>query len=131
MDLDHTMDEMRGERKKIISLNNVWFSGGEKFHFLMFDDFSKKNTAGSKQLKKQHMKNDKWFYFKMIAGLVLLPITLIIFVVDRIILVGLVWMPMEPIQKWFDNTQKMVQTLIRIGAITFIYLIYELITWII
>jgi hypothetical protein len=77
------------------------------------------------------MKNDKWFYLKMIAGLVLLPITLIIFVVDRIILVGLVWMPMEPIQKWFDNTQKMVQTLIRIGAITFIYLIYELITWII
>jgi hypothetical protein len=38
------MDEMRGKRKKIISLNNVWFSGGEKFHFLMFDDFSKKKT---------------------------------------------------------------------------------------
>ena len=67
----------------------------------------------------------------MIIGLVLLPITLIVFVVDRIILVGLIWMPMEPIQKWFDNTQKMIQTLIRIGAITFIYLIYKLIEWII
>ncbi len=67
----------------------------------------------------------------MIIGLVLLPITLIVFVVDRIILVGLVWMPMEPMQKWFDNTQKMVQTLIRIGAITFIYLIYKFIEWII
>ncbi len=52
MDLDHTMDEMRGKRKKTISLNNVWIAGGEKFHFLMFDDFQKTNTAGSKQLKK-------------------------------------------------------------------------------
>jgi hypothetical protein len=46
------MDEMRGKRKKTISLNNVWIAGGEKFHFLMFDDFQKTNTAGSKQLKK-------------------------------------------------------------------------------
>jgi len=77
------------------------------------------------------MKNEKWFYLKMIAGLILLPITLMLFFVDRIILVGLVWMPMEPIQKWFDNTQKMIQTLIRIGAVTFIWMIYKFFEWII
>ena len=67
----------------------------------------------------------------MIVGLILLPITLIIFLIDRIILIPLVWMPMEPIQKWFDNVQKMVQTLIRIGSVTFIWLIYKFFEWII
>ena len=52
MDLDHTMDEMRGERKKTISLNNVWFSGGEKFHFLMFDNFSKIKHRRFQTIKK-------------------------------------------------------------------------------
>jgi hypothetical protein len=67
----------------------------------------------------------------MIAGLILLPITLIIFFVDRTILLFLVWMPSEPIQKWFDNTQKMMNTMIRIGAVTFIWLIYKFFEWII
>jgi phosphotransferase system glucose/maltose/N-acetylglucosamine-specific IIC component len=77
------------------------------------------------------MKQTKYFYLKLIAGLVLLPITLIIFFIDRAILMFLVWMPSEPIQKWFDNTQKMIQTMIRIGAVTFIYLIYKFFEWII
>jgi len=34
MDLVHMMVEMRGKRKKNISLKHVWISGGEKFHFL-------------------------------------------------------------------------------------------------
>lgn len=46
----HMMVEMRGKRKKTISLKIVWISGGDYFHFLMFDILSKINiTAGSKQ----------------------------------------------------------------------------------
>jgi hypothetical protein len=40
----HMMDEMRGKRKKTISLNNVWISGDAKFHFFVFDD-SKTNAS--------------------------------------------------------------------------------------
>lgn len=47
----HTMDEMRGKRKKTISLNNVWISGGAKIPFFVFDDSKIERTAGSKQLK--------------------------------------------------------------------------------
>jgi hypothetical protein len=52
MDLDHMMVEMRGKRKKTISLNNVWISGGEKFHFLCLTCIQKINTAGFQTIKK-------------------------------------------------------------------------------
>ena len=82
-------------------------------------------------IKKLNMKNEKMYYLKMIAGLILLPISLMIYLVDRIILVCLVWMPMEPIQKWFDNTQKMIQTMVRIVAVSIIYSIYKFIEWLV
>lgn len=53
MVLDHMMVKMRGKQKKTISLNNVWISGGEKFHFLMFDMHFKKQHRRFQTIKKQ------------------------------------------------------------------------------
>lgn len=66
-----------------------------------------------------------------IAGIILTPITIILFFIDRQIMVFLPHLTSHSIRSWFDDIPKMVQTLFRVGAIAIIYGIYILIKWMI
>ncbi len=54
---------------------------------------------------------------KVIAGLLLMPIFLALFVWDRIITIPLVWIPTSSLMDWFRDNDKMVNSVIRGGIV--------------
>jgi hypothetical protein len=54
---------------------------------------------------------------KVIAGVLLMPIFLALFVWDRIITIPLVWIPTSSLMDWFRDNEKMVNSVIRGGIV--------------
>lgn len=77
------------------------------------------------------MKQTQTKILRIIAGVILTPITIILYFVDRQIMVFLPHIESFTMRKWFNDTPKMVQSLIRVAAIATIYAIYSFIKWMI
>lgn len=77
------------------------------------------------------MKKTQTTILRIIAGVILTPFTIILYFVDRQLMVFLPHLESFTIGKWFNDTPKMVQSLIRVGAIATIYGIYSMIKWMI
>ena len=71
-------------------------------------------------------KIDKW---KLVVGIILTPLTFVLFISDRIVLVFMPHIQMVPITKWFDNTKLMGQSLLRVGTIGIIIGIIGILKW--
>lgn len=65
---------------------------------------------------------------KIILGLILLPFAFALFVIDRTILTLLPHLDSVNMKKWFNNTEIMTFSLIRVSVIGLIYVIYKLIS---
>ena len=74
----------------------------------------------------ENIKIDKW---KLVAGIILTPITFVLFITDRLVLVFMPHIPMVQITKWFDNTKLMGQSLLRVGTIGIITGIIGILKW--
>jgi hypothetical protein len=71
-------------------------------------------------------KND---ILKFIFGVILTPILLAIYFVDRQLLVILPHLQLQTIRKWFENTNNIMQSSLRIVAVISIVLLVEFIIW--
>jgi hypothetical protein len=60
---------------------------------------------------------------KVIAGVLLMPIFLALFVWDRIITIPLVWIPTSSLMDWFRDNDKMVSSVIRGGIVGLIVIL--------
>lgn len=76
----------------------------------------------------ENIKINKW---KLVVGIILTPLTFVLFLADRFVLVFMPHIPMVAITKWFDNTKLMGQSLLRVGTIGIIIGIIGLLKWII
>lgn len=76
----------------------------------------------------ENIKINKW---KLVVGIILTPLTFVLFLADRFVLVFMPHIPMVGITKWFDNTKLMGQSLLRVGTIGIIIGIIGLLKWII
>jgi len=65
----------------------------------------------------------------IIFGMLLLPFAIILFFVDRIILVFLCWQKSPSIQEYFKQMYNIKMAVYRVSAITVLYLIYLFIKW--
>jgi hypothetical protein len=63
---------------------------------------------------------------KVIIGIVLTPILLAIFFIDRQILVILPHLQLLTIRKWFDNVNNIIQSFIRIIAVVAMVILVKL-----
>jgi hypothetical protein len=63
---------------------------------------------------------------KIIIGIVLTPILLAIFFIDRQILVILPHLQLLTIRKWFDNVNNIIQSFIRIIAVVAMVILVKL-----
>lgn len=76
----------------------------------------------------ENIKIDKW---KLVVGIILTPLTFVLFLADRFVLIFMPHIPMVQITKWFDNTKLMGQSLLRVGTITIIIGIVAILKWMI
>lgn len=74
----------------------------------------------------ENIKIDKW---KLVVGIILTPLTFVLFLADRFVLVFMPHIQMVQITKWFDNTKLMGQSLLRVGTITIIIGIIAIVKW--
>ena len=65
--------------------------------------------------------------FRGIAGFILLPIFIAIFMCDRFILIFLFWMESKRLKIWLDNTEMFMFSLLRVVTCGVMYSIYKLI----
>jgi hypothetical protein len=77
--------------------------------------------------KNKHMK--KKDILKMFVGIILTPVLLAIYFVDRQILVFLPHLQLMTIRKWFDKGQNIMQSIIRIFAVVTITCFVQFIIW--
>ena len=73
------------------------------------------------------MNNKVKQVFRAIAGLILLPIFIAIFMCDRFILIFLFWMESKRLKIWLDNTQMFMYSMLRVITAFTLYSIYKLI----
>ncbi len=74
------------------------------------------------------MKKSKLMY---IFGIVMLPILFAIFLIDRVIGSFLFWMPLPSAVEYFDTTNHFITSLYRIGAVSALFGIYQLVIYLI
>jgi hypothetical protein len=67
--------------------------------------------------------------FKFIIGVILTPILLALYFIDRQLLVILPHLQLLTIRKWFDNIDNIIQSSVRIVAVTAIVLLVKFIIW--
>jgi len=78
-------------------------------------------------IKNKHMK--KKDILKMFVGILLTPVLLAIYFIDRQILVFLPHLQLMTIRKWFDLGKNIMQSIIRIFAVVTITCFVKLIIW--
>jgi hypothetical protein len=61
-------------------------------------------------------------------SIALLPVVFCLFILDRIILVFLPWMPSQAVYKWFHTPQDVQQSLFRVIGVGLAYSLYLLIS---
>ena len=77
------------------------------------------------------MNNKVKQVLRAIAGFILLPIFIAIFMCDRFILIFLFWMESKRLKIWLDNTQMFMYSMLRVITAFTLYSIYKLVqTWI-
>lgn len=76
----------------------------------------------------EQLKN--WGWLKALIGFILMGAFVVAFILDRIILIPLIWIEEVSIQVAFKNLTFMLGTLRRVGVVAAIVLIYQLIAWI-
>ena len=64
---------------------------------------------------------------RAIAGFILLPIFIAIFMCDRFILIFLFWMESKRLKIWLDNTQMFMYSMLRVITAFTLYSIYKLV----
>jgi len=78
-------------------------------------------------LKNKNMNKKE--IFKFIIGVILTPILLALYFIDRQLLVILPHLQLLTIRKWFDNIDNIIQSSVRIVAVTAIVLLVKFIIW--
>ena len=73
------------------------------------------------------MNNKVKQVLRAIAGFILLPIFIAIFMCDRFILIFLFWMESKRLRIWLDNTQMFMYSMLRVITAFTLYSIYKLI----
>jgi len=73
------------------------------------------------------MNNKVKQVLRAIAGFILLPIFIAIFMCDRFILIFLFWMESKRLRIWLDNTQMFMYSILRVITAFTLYSIYKLI----
>lgn len=73
------------------------------------------------------MNNKVKQVFRAIAGFILLPIFIAIFMCDRFILIFLFWMESKRLKIWLDNTQMFMYSMLRVITAFTLYSIYKLV----
>jgi len=61
---------------------------------------------------------------RAIAGFILLPIFIAIFMCDRFILIFLFWMESKRLKIWLDNTQMFMYSLLRVFTCLVLYSLF-------
>ena len=64
---------------------------------------------------------------RAIAGLILLPIFIAIFMCDRFIMIFLFWMESKRLKIWLDNTQMFMYSMLRVITAFTLYSLYKLV----
>lgn len=65
--------------------------------------------------------------FRKILGLIIIPILSVIYFIDRLICVPFFWLSTPTIKDWFEKTQYIINSFIRVFVIGFINAIIGLI----
>lgn len=73
------------------------------------------------------MNNKLKQIFRGIAGFILLPIFIAIFMCDRFILIFLFWMESKRLKVWLDNTEMFMFSFLRVLTCGVLYSLYKLI----
>jgi len=73
------------------------------------------------------MKTD---WKKIVLGFLLLPLAFILFLVDRVILLPLVWKDAPNIKVYFEQMHNITLAIYRVGAVFIVLTLYYLIKWI-
>lgn len=60
---------------------------------------------------------------KLVAGVLLIPVFLVLFLWDRVITLPLVWIPTSSLMDWFRDNDKMVNSVIRGGIVGLIVIL--------
>ena len=68
--------------------------------------------------------------FKLIIGMLLLPLFVAIYYTDRILTVAMFWIEQVKMKQWFAGTKEMTQSFIRVLTGLIIFGLYQLIIWI-
>lgn len=73
------------------------------------------------------MNNKVKQVLRAIAGFILLPIFIAIFMCDRFILIFLFWMESKRLKIWLDNTEMFMYSMLRVFTCIVLYSIYKLV----
>jgi hypothetical protein len=65
----------------------------------------------------------------VIAGTLLLPIFIALFMSDRVILLFMPWVQQLPITLWWKKTEAIFVSVIRVGVVGLVYGLYKFIAW--
>ena len=61
-------------------------------------------------------------------AVILMPLVFITYLIDRVILIPLIWLPVSPFNIWARDNEGIGQSLLRIVTIATIYAIYSAIS---
>lgn len=75
------------------------------------------------------MKNKLRTKWQMSLEIASIPIALIIYIVDRIGKLFLIWMPVDSIQKWIYDDEAMIKSTFRVILYSAIYGLIQLFYW--
>jgi hypothetical protein len=63
---------------------------------------------------------------RAITGMILLPIFIAVFMMDRFIIIFMFWIESKRLKIWLDDTQLFMYSLLRVITVFTLYSIYEL-----
>lgn len=80
--------------------------------------------------KKEKRQKAKQVLKQILFGLTLLPLTFFVFTVDRVILIFLPHIHGRTFKNWLEANDSVLQSILRIVAVSGVYGIVEFVKWI-
>jgi hypothetical protein len=62
--------------------------------------------------------------FNYVLGVLLVPIFLAIFIVDRFVLLPIIWLPIKTLGKWYGDGLEMWLSILRVTVVFILVMIY-------